>query len=311
MKKIIFLDANIYLNFLDSNKPELKRLLDSLRELKNNIFISSQIVDEVNRNKLLVAKNSLINYFDNLSGIKSTNLPEHLEMEGKSFQTWNSQSKDFYLRQKELQQELVNLIHKTLKEIMLSTDKVSITFEFLSEDALKPSESEMKAARNRREVGNPPGKSSNPLGDQISWEQFLSHSLDAKYVWIITKDSDFCTTFKNKRYLNPVLHNELIKNNISASSIFCFASLAEGLKHFNEISLEKIENLPIEEELNNIIEEELYNFNLPKVTSFGVCSVCKSTSLFQFTRTVYGSWIDCLKCRDCGNEVVLDIVYMD
>ncbi len=51
MKKV-FIDANIYVNFFDSNQSTLKALLDSLVEIKDSLFISSQIVDEVNRNKL-------------------------------------------------------------------------------------------------------------------------------------------------------------------------------------------------------------------------------------------------------------------
>jgi predicted nucleic acid-binding protein len=91
MKKI-FIDANIYLNFFDSNKPELKKLLDSLLEIKNSLFIGSQIVNEVNRNKLDVAQRSLSNHFNNLSKIKPINLPEHLEMESTTLKKWNSQS---------------------------------------------------------------------------------------------------------------------------------------------------------------------------------------------------------------------------
>jgi predicted nucleic acid-binding protein len=64
MKKI-FIDANIYLNFFDSNKPELKKLLGSLLQIKDSLFIGSQIVNEVNRNKLDVAQRSLRNHFNN------------------------------------------------------------------------------------------------------------------------------------------------------------------------------------------------------------------------------------------------------
>ena len=69
MKKI-FIDANIYLSFFDNSKPELKKLLDSLVEIKNSLFIGSQIVDEVNRNKLNVAQRSLFNHFKNLENLK-------------------------------------------------------------------------------------------------------------------------------------------------------------------------------------------------------------------------------------------------
>lgn len=259
MKKI-FIDSNIYLNFFDSNKPELKKLLDSLLEIKESLFIGSQIVNEVNRNKLDVAHRSLSNHFNNLSNIKKTiNLPEHLEMESTNLQKWNSQSKEIYQKNQKLSKELEDIIHKTLEEIMCSSDKVSHTFRLLFEGALEASEHEILAGRYRREVGNPPGKPNDPLGDQVSWEQFKNCSRDSENIWIITKDTDYYTAFKNKRYLNSFLYDELVKanTNIATPSIFCFETLAEGLKHFNENSLEKIDKLPTEEELKIITEEEL------------------------------------------------------
>lgn len=256
MKKI-FIDANIYLKFFDSNKPELKKLLNALVEIKDSLFLSSQIVDEVNRNKLDVAQRSLNNHFSNLANIKPVNLPEHLEAVSVNLQIWNNQSKEMYQQRKELQKTLEELIHTTLEEIMLSTDKVSQTFRILFEGAAKASENEIQAARYRREVGNPPGKSNDPLGDQISWEQFKNCSSCSENLWIITNDSDYYTAFKNKTYLNAFLYNELLVTNTAKPSIFCFETLAEGLKHFNEQSSKKIDTLPTKEELEIIAEEEL------------------------------------------------------
>jgi predicted nucleic acid-binding protein len=253
----IFIDANIYLNFFDSNKPELKKLLDSLLDIKDSLFIGAQIVNEVNRNKLAVAQRSLNNHFNSLSNINPINLPEHLEVQSTNLQKWNSQSKEIHLGYKSLQQELEFLIHKTLEEIMQSADKVSRTFNLIFKDAIEASECEIIAARYRKEIGNPPGKFDDPLGDQISWEQFLNHSNSSEKIWIITKDQDYYTFFRNKRYLNSFLYNELVANNLAIPIVFCFESLAEGLKHFNENSLEKIENLPTEDELKIITEEEL------------------------------------------------------
>ena len=254
--KHIFVDANIYLSFFDSNKPELKKLLNSLLEIRNNLFISSQIVHEVNRNKLDVAQRSLMNHFNNLANIKPINLPEHLEVKSTNLKKWNTQSNEINKKQKELQKNLEELIHKTLEEIMRSDDKVSQTFSILFGDALEASEEEMQAARHRKEIGNPPGKPNDALGDQVSWELFKKHSINSAKIWIITKDSDYYTAFKNRIYLNPLLYNELISVNSNCPSIFCFKSLAEGLKHFNQNSLKKIDNLPTEEELKIITQEE-------------------------------------------------------
>jgi hypothetical protein len=262
--KEIFIDANIYMNFFDSNKPELKRLLDSLVEIKDSLFISSQIVDEVNRNKLDVAQRSLGNHFNNLSNInknnKQINLPEHLEIGSTSLQAWNSQSNKIYKENEKLYEELEDIIKKTLKEIMCSNDKVSQIFHLLFKDAVVASEHEIQEARYRREVGNPPGKPNDPLGDQISWEQFKNFSRNSENILIITNDRDYYTDFKGEIYLNSFLYNELVKTNTNTNpSIFCFDSLAKGLDYFRKISSKKIDKLPKEEDLKIIAEEELSN----------------------------------------------------
>jgi len=267
MKKI-FIDANIYVNFFDSNQSRLKKLLGSLVEIKDVIFISSQIADEVNRNKLDAAQRSLGNYLNNLEDIKKNNkpitLPEHLEIESTTLKTWNDEKNKIYEKisqeNEKLYKQLENIIKKMLNEIMRSSDNVSQTFDLLFKDAVVASENEVKAGRDRREVGNPPGKPKDPLGDQISWEQFLNCSRDSENIWIISKDKDYYTSFKSEIYLNSFLYKELVSANTNSNpSIFCFESLAEGLDHFNKISSQKISNLPQEEELKIIAKEELSN----------------------------------------------------
>lgn len=262
--KEIFIDANIYVNFFDSNQSTLKTLLDSLVEIKDSLFITSQIVDEVNRNKLKVAQRSLGNHFESLSKVnqdnKKINLPEHLEIGSTNLQTWNSQRTNINKENKKLYDELKDIINNTLTEIMCSSDKVSQTFNLLFQDSLVASEEEIKKGRYRRELGNPPGKPNDPLGDQISWEQFLNASRELENIWIITTDKDYYTTFKGKNYLNSFLYNELVKANVHANpSIFCFDSLAKGLEHFSKISSQIISNLPQEETLKIIAKEELSN----------------------------------------------------
>jgi hypothetical protein len=143
---------------------------------------------------------------------------------------------------------------------MCSNDKFSQIFHLLFEDAVVASEDEIQKARYRREVGNPPGKPDDPLGDQISWEQFKKKSRESENILIITNDRDYYTDFKGEIYLNSFLYNELVKTNTNTNpSIFCFDSLAKGLDYFRKISSKKIDKLPKEEDLKIIAEEELSN----------------------------------------------------
>jgi len=281
MKKI-FIDANIYLNFYDSNKAEFKKLLDSLLEIKDYIFVTSQIANEVRRNKLEVAKRSLVGHFDTTK-ITKVSLPRHFDTEILKIQNWNQESHNLYSQQMQLREALKSLIHETLKTIMLSENQVSKVLEQLFDNALVASESEIQLARTRKELGNPPGKPNDPLGDQVSWEQFLGYFPNAENMWIITNDQDYFTTFDSKSYLNPFLYQELVSMNNGNSSIFCFNSLAEGLKHFKEFSHDKIESLPSNEALDDISREELSSqaFSIETGKYFPIMTVNEDGDLIQ------------------------------
>ena len=51
MKDLIFIDTNSYLSFYQEKNTEFKKLLKSLKEIKEHIFIPKQIIYEVERNK--------------------------------------------------------------------------------------------------------------------------------------------------------------------------------------------------------------------------------------------------------------------
>ncbi len=87
--KLIFIDANVYLRFYDTSSRKFKSLLKSIVEIREKIFITDQIRDEVNRNKLQVAINSFSANFKEL-GIKKRPLPEHFdEYFDKKLSKWN------------------------------------------------------------------------------------------------------------------------------------------------------------------------------------------------------------------------------
>jgi hypothetical protein len=69
----IFIDANVYLDFY--RIPSGKKLLTSLLEQRDHIFVTTQLVNEVTRNKLKVAANSLDTQF---AKIQLPGLPDQL-----------------------------------------------------------------------------------------------------------------------------------------------------------------------------------------------------------------------------------------
>lgn len=255
-KNIIFIDANIYLRFYDTSGNKLRSLLQTLIELKENIFITEQICNEVHRNKLSVAMKSFSNNYKTL-GIQQTSLPEHLDNNAdERLKQWADSRKNIIQEEEKLKKEYSQIVSSTLQSIMESEDNVSKMLATIFTSAKSATTGEIVAARLRKELGNPPGKSNDPLGDQLTWEQFLTKYSNQE-IWLITADRDYLTKHSGNSYLNSYLYNELkIKSKDTSPKIHCFISLAEGINNYSAKVGVKITSLPTSEEFDEIISEE-------------------------------------------------------
>ncbi|MFT4907567.1 MAG: hypothetical protein ACI978_001650 [Oleispira sp.] len=174
-EKIIFIDANIYLRFYDSSGNKFRGLLKTLVELKDQIFITEQIYNEIQRNKLSVSLKSFFNNSKLIGVIKKTTLPEHLDSGvDEKLKAWNEDRAEIIKDEERLKKEYSEIVSDTLHSIMASEDNVSNELSKIFTSVHSASSEEIITARLRKELGNPPGKSSDPLGDQLIWEQFLT-----------------------------------------------------------------------------------------------------------------------------------------
>jgi hypothetical protein len=250
MSIALFIDANQYLTSLYSS-IEGKKLLASLEEQKDHIFISEQITYEVMRRKLGCAQ--LL--FDRiLKNIIHSSIPDHLldiaDSEVARFRTMFGQVK-------EAKSELTTLAVNALAKISKSEDDVSMCLGRLFEKKVTPTDDEFRRARDRREIGNPPGKSTDPLGDQVTWEQLLTHckAKNIQRLWIISSDTDYITMFGGSSFLNPFLHRELVNVRGSNIEVHCFDKLGDGIKDFATKAGVKADKLVSDAELEKINKE--------------------------------------------------------
>lgn len=303
--KKLFIDSNIYLGFFNSNKPEFKKLLAALVELKDDILITEQIIDEVNRNKLTVFRQSLDNYVNSVKVIK-TFLPEHLDNNTSAkLKDWNEKRGKLEQNALKLNEELIEIAKQLTSEISKSTDNVSKGLLEVFEKTLKASEGNYKAARIRRETGNPPGKIDDPLGDQLNWVQILEIAEKISSLSIVTNDFDYFTEYGNQFFLNPLLFNELLHINPKIE-ILLFNKLSDALRDFN--SKKKIESLPDNKELEAISKEEIILATGHKFYGGGhsyptKCPNCLSVDSFideGYQRSKYGGLTYQYICRNCG-----------
>ncbi len=231
---MIFIDTNIYLRFFDGNRKDLKKLLETLLKVSDKIFITDQIVSEIERNKLSVFKQSINNYTNKLK-IETVALPEHFttDLKNVEMEEWNKKREIISKENIKLTKEIDKIFVKNLELISKSQDSVSQKLSGIYKYVIYASDEEILAARKRRELGNPPGKDSDPLGDQISWEQFLNRVSTYDEIWIITNDSDYLTEYKGALFLNSYLFSEIIRRN-PVAKLNCFNELLRGLESYGK-----------------------------------------------------------------------------
>lgn len=300
---LLFIDANIYLRFYDSSKKEFQKLLETLQKIKDSIFITKQIVDEVNRNKLDCFNSSLKEYLKIIK-ITKDQIPNHFDCENnKVAEEWNKKKLELDNVNNKHQNELENLLKKLSRLVAESEDKVSIILSELFSNAIIPSEEEVKKARARKELGNPPGKKGDPIGDELTWEQLLTkYKTDSKQeIWIVSNDSDFLTEAQKEPLLNPYLYLELkeISQN-NTPSIRTFNNLILALTEYQKTVAQT--NKIIDENTINMIKEEDHASRVHNFISDGdLCFICNAgkLSFSHWGRGPYG--ISALfKCNNCN-----------
>jgi len=208
-QSLVFIDANKYLDLFRTAKG--KQQLASLAEQSKHLFVTEQVANEVDRNKLDVAVDFLRR---NLTEIKMNTyaVPDHL------FGPNEEESKNILSKMKEIGQEIskinnriTELAKSIIEKIVESRDEVSTMLAPIFANVVPHTEEELIKARNRKELGRPPGKHGGAIGDELAWEQILSHSKDKKAVRIITRDSDYGTFYEGRGFLNKALYDELRK----------------------------------------------------------------------------------------------------
>lgn len=246
----LYIDANIYLKFFLGNR--LFNVLQTLIDNKGQIIVTGQIRDEVLRNSVSVNINNLNNTVLNLKWKKPT-----LPYKNTSAATL-ALIDDVYTRFKQMKLQVETDLENHLALISTQSDDITRKLKELFENALAPSEEELKEAEKRKQFGNPPGKKADPIGDELSWIQMLNKLAEGDKLVIVTNDRDYASSFNNKSFLNARLHQELAAKNIE---YFVFTEILEGIDKLQKLQAAEEKAfaaaaLPSMEEQKHIKEEE-------------------------------------------------------
>jgi hypothetical protein len=185
-------------------------------------------------------------------GVQAISIPDHLlGVSGDQIAEYRA----ILEKARETQRKLDELAADAMTQISRSDDDVSKRLSELFSSAVSPSSDELQRARRRKEIGNPPGKPDDPLGDQITWEQFLTHCHGSKRIWIVTDDRDYVTAHSSLTLLNPLLRRDLVNACGAEVEAYCFRDLLAGLTDFGKRSGVRAERLPNDEESKAIRKE--------------------------------------------------------
>jgi hypothetical protein len=161
---MLLIDSNQYLNLYKT--PRGKQLLAPLKEVKDHIFSTQQIADEVRRNKLRIA-GTFLNEQLQACCLKAA-LPDYLFNDSTAgFDQLRTDFKEVQERIDDIQRRLKNLTSETLRKSERSEDKVSIALQVIFAEAV-PHPQNVCSAYWRKQLGNPPGKKSDPVGDELT-----------------------------------------------------------------------------------------------------------------------------------------------
>lgn len=304
---LIFVDANILLSCYERTYANYKKLLAGLAPLAESIVFTSAVHDEFRRNRVgaYIKANKLERNKINIPEFS----PHHQVSDEDKSQTEIREEKDKIQNQtKALLQKVTDFHLRNISAIVQGSDDVSRAIAPLVAVKQKATQAQLERARARKELGNPPGKKADPLGDQISWEQLLDHVHGKSSIWIVSDDGDYSDKVEDKIFLNPYLYDEL-RERSSKISIFCFKNLAEFFDTFQKsvvaaaapIAPDVIESAKQEFAANAATQATVGAVRDTFLTTCPRCNVVQHAVLVP-KPSKYGGWSYWQICRACGNE---------
>jgi PIN domain len=266
---VVFIDSQQYLDLYELRNGKV--LLGLLEEVRERIFVTAQVVNEVDRRKLQAA----LRYFDKecpkvrgqCAQAKdiSEQLPEHLfDASGEAVARIREKLKEANKRKvdgnkliEEAAKILEEKVAEALRDINLSEDSVSLALKPLFDRAVPHTTEELRLAQERKAKGYPPGKG-DTVGDELNWEQLLSFvkANRKKRVWIISRDSDYIVKYGSTVFLNPALRKELLVLSSPAPKVYAHSDVIEGLRDFKKVTGFPLKNFPSPEKEEALKKEQ-------------------------------------------------------
>ena len=180
----LFLDTNTYLGFFKlsgDDLEELEKLAVAVRSAGTVLYITDQVRDEFLRQRSNVIRESL-------KYVEDSRLPASFPRLLVNLDGYR-ELRDALAEYERQRSGLLAEANREARDCALKADaRIKELFE-LASDLGRPDEAVVRA-RNRRDLGNPPGKG-DFIGDAVNWEILLACVPDGEDVVIVTADKDY------------------------------------------------------------------------------------------------------------------------
>jgi predicted nucleic acid-binding protein len=242
----LFVDANIFLDFYhfsNDDLEELEKLVDLINKREITLVITSQIIDEIKRNR----DNKVA---DAYKKFKDSKIKIDIPQICKAYSEYE-QIRNLLKTLEKLITDLEDKLNKDINERTLKADK--LISKLLSIAKQIDSEKYLEVAKKRYDLGNPPGKNDS-YGDCLNWLALLNELEDGEDLFFISDDKDYKSPL-GESILNSFLVDEWKQK--KGADIFFYTKLSSFFNdHHDDIQLR------VEEEKNKLIEalSDSYSF---------------------------------------------------
>lgn len=232
MKKLLFVDANIWLDFYRARNETGLALLDHAESVASDLIVTYQLEAEFKKNRQSVI----------LESMQELKAPAQVPRPGifsdsRASAVLTKSIKDADKRVKSLKSKLTNVlsnpgvhdpVYKATQRLFHRDSPLVLTREDKIRHTIR------RRAFRRFLHGCPPRKKNDTsMGDAFNWEWMVHCATEqnAELV-IVTRDSDYGITFENKSYINDHLKQEFSERVSKKRKILLYSKLSDALKHF-------------------------------------------------------------------------------
>lgn len=232
IKKLLFIDTNIWLDFYRSRTEAGLALLDHVEKVADRLIASYQLEMEYKRNRQAAI----------LEGMQELKPPTHIARPGlfsdaRAVKAMQSNLKAAADRVKALKAKLQKVladptvhdpVYKVCQRLFHADSRLILTRDDPIRHVIR------KRAFRRFLHGCPPRKRSDvSIGDAFNWEWMIECALrnDAELV-IVSRDADYGAVFENRSYINDHLQQEFSERVSRKRKVLLYTKLSDALKHF-------------------------------------------------------------------------------